>query len=75
MSWARIRDSKGERFVAMASDIEAYMVARQLYPKCPICRNYLTREIFTFPRQVGDEPEAVYDFVHSCGAVLLIYND
>lgn len=72
MSWTKTKDS---RFAAFVSDIEAYMVGTRKYPRCPVCRDYLTKFIFKFPIQVGDEPEGAYKYTHKCGARLILFND
>ncbi|MCK5138809.1 MAG: hypothetical protein KAQ85_03110 [Thermodesulfovibrionia bacterium] len=76
MSWLNSKSYEGEViYSAFVSDIEAYMVGTRKYPRCPKCREYLTKFIFQYPRKVGEEPNAIYDYKHKCGAKLTLLND
>ena len=75
MAWSKVTDKNGTRYTAFVSDIEAYMVGLRLYPRCPVCKVRLTRSIWFYGKRVAEEPEALYDYIHECGARLILFND
>ncbi len=63
-------------YSTFASDVESYVKTTGQGPRCPVCRKELKASfIFENAIRVGDEPMAMFENTHVCGAKLKIFND